>query len=74
MGSAHRAAAMALPGAVASCLAVASARADIKEYPLDPSATPLARAVESEPGLVRRAVFSAVPPGSKPALSLILGK
>ena len=39
----------------------------IKEYPLDPSATPLARAMARERSLVRRAVFSAVPPASKPA-------
>jgi hypothetical protein len=52
---------------VAMCSAAGTAIADIKEYPADPSATPLARAMESQPGLVRRAVFSALPPSSKPA-------
>ena len=52
---------------VAAVAAPAPARADITEYPLNPSATPLARAMSSDPGLVRRAVFSALPPSSKPA-------
>jgi hypothetical protein len=46
----------------------ATAGAAIIEYPLNPSATPLARAMaDGNPAIVRRAVFSAVPPGSKPA-------
>ena len=45
----------------------ASAQADITEYPLNPSATPVGRAIEAQDGLVRRGVFSALPPSSKPA-------
>ncbi len=45
----------------------ASTQADIVEYPEKPSATPLARAMAGEPAIVRRAVFSALPPSSKPA-------
>lgn len=41
--------------------------AAIVEYPQDPSATAVARAMAADPSIVRRAVFSAVPPGSKPA-------
>jgi hypothetical protein len=48
-------------------VAPASARADIIEYPLNPTATPLARAMAGEPSIVRRAVFSALPPSAKPA-------
>jgi hypothetical protein len=44
-----------------------TARADITEYPLNPSATPLARAMAADPSIVRRAVFSALPPSAKPA-------
>lgn len=47
--------------------APATAGAQIVEYPLDPSATPLALAMASDPEIVRRGVFSAVPPSSKPA-------
>jgi len=43
------------------------AGASIMEYPLDPSATAVARAMAVDPGVVRRAVFAAIPPGSKPA-------
>jgi hypothetical protein len=54
--------------AVAGSLVVpAAAAGEIVEYPRDPSATPLGRAVEATPGLVRRGVFSALPPSSKPA-------
>ena len=42
-------------------------QAKITEYPLDASATPIARAMSSQPGLVKRGVFSALPPSSKPA-------
>lgn len=42
-------------------------QAKITEYPLDASATPIAKAMSSQPGLVKRAVFSALPPSSKPA-------
>jgi hypothetical protein len=52
---------------MAAGLSAGPAGADIREYPVDPSATPLARAMEAERGLVRRAVFSALPPSSKPA-------
>jgi hypothetical protein len=45
----------------------AAAGADIVEYPKVQSATPLGRAMSSDPGLVRRATFSALPPSSKPA-------
>jgi hypothetical protein len=47
--------------------APASADEGIREYPRDPSATPLARAMAGDPSIVRRAVFSALPPGAKPA-------
>jgi hypothetical protein len=53
--------------AVAATLGSAAADAKIIEYPTDPSATPLAKAMAREPGLVRRAVFSALPPSAKPA-------
>lgn len=39
----------------------------IVEYPADPSATAVARAMAVDKSIIRRAVFSAVPPGSKPA-------
>ena len=38
----------------------------IVEYPRDPSATAVARAMADDPKIIKRAVFSAVPPGSKP--------
>jgi hypothetical protein len=47
--------------------AVATADARIIEYPLNPSATPIGRAIADNPKLVRHAVFSALPPSSKPA-------
>ncbi len=47
--------------------AAPAAGAAIREFPLNPSATPVARAMAVDPGVVRRAVFSAIPPGSKPA-------
>lgn len=43
------------------------AQAKIVKYPVEPSATPLARAMVRDAELVRRAVFSALPPGAKPA-------
>lgn len=52
---------------MAAVAAPTPARADITEYPLNPSATPLARAMTNDHALVRRAVFSALPPSSKPA-------
>ncbi len=52
---------------LATVAAAAPASASIKEYPLNPSATPIAKAMARDPSIVRRAVFSAVPPGSKPA-------
>src|SRR4051794_35226856 len=51
----------------ASAAAPAAARAKIIEYPRNPSATPLARAMANDRSIVRRAVFSALPPSSKPA-------
>ncbi len=39
----------------------------IVEYPPDSSATAVARAMAVDKSVIRRAVFSAVPPGSKPA-------
>ena len=45
----------------------ADARADIVEYPRDLSATPIAMAMARDSSLVRRAVFSALPPSSRPA-------
>ena len=56
----------ALAGTLLAATAT-DARATIVEYPRDPSATPIAQAMAREPGLVRRAVFSALPPSSKPA-------
>jgi hypothetical protein len=38
----------------------------IKEYPVRPSAMPLARAIVRDQRIVRNAIFSAVPPSSKP--------
>jgi hypothetical protein len=67
MGAVRRLAGLMALGGLAACTAAAPAQAEIKEYPLNPSATPLGRAMEAEPGLVRRAVFSALPPSSKPA-------
>jgi hypothetical protein len=53
--------------ALALALAPATATADIVEYPKNPSATPLARAMAGDASIVRRGVFSALPPSSKPA-------
>ena len=50
-----------------AALAPASAQAQIVEYPLNPSATPLARAMAGDASIVRRASFSALPPSAKPA-------
>jgi len=52
---------------VAGLVVTAPASAAIVEYPRDPSATPIAKAMARDPSLVRRAVFSALPPSSKPA-------
>jgi hypothetical protein len=52
--------------ALALTASAGSADADIREYPLNPSATPVAKAMADDPDLVRRAVFSALPPSSKP--------
>ena len=52
---------------VITAATAAPAAATIVEYPLNPSATPLARAMAGDPSIVRRAVFSALPPSSKPA-------
>ena len=59
------AAAVLVPTTAAA--SAASTRGDIVEYPRDPSATPIAKAMARNPALVRRAVFSALPPSSKPA-------
>jgi hypothetical protein len=53
--------------ALLAATAPASGQGRITEYPLDPSATPVAKAIANNPRLVRRAVFSALPPSSKPA-------
>ncbi len=58
--------AAAVCGLTGAAAAIPS-RAAIVEYPRDPSATAVARAMAVDPGVVRRAVFSALPPGSKPA-------
>jgi hypothetical protein len=66
--TASRRAVVALIGSVlAGATGAAAADAKITPYPTNPSATPLARAMAREPGLVRYAVFSAVPPGATPA-------
>ena len=63
----HRVAlACGLTAAFAAGSTAARAR-PIVEYPRDPSATPLAKAMAGDPEIVRRAVFSTVPPTSKPA-------
>jgi hypothetical protein len=50
------------------CAPLASpAQAKIIEYPPAPRATPIALAMAADSSLIRRAVFSSVPPGSKPA-------
>ena len=48
-------------------VAPASAAAQIVEYPKNPSATPLAKAMAGDPSIVRGAVFSALPPSARPA-------
>lgn len=58
--------------AVAGSLAVGAVGAGVAEakivpYPKEPSATPVARAMAHTPKLVRRAVFSAIPPAATPA-------
>ena len=57
----------ALTAGVGALVAPAAANADIVEYPRNPSATPLARAMAGDTSIVRRAVFSALPPSSRPA-------
>lgn len=56
--------AVALAGVAATATPAGSV---IVEYPRDPSATAVARAMADDPRIVKRAVFSALPPGSKPA-------
>ncbi len=58
---------VALTTLTASAIAAAPAGAKITEYPVNPSATPIAKAMARNPSLVKRAVFSALPPSSKPA-------
>jgi hypothetical protein len=61
---------VALAGGAAlavSAVLPALASAKITEVSRTASATPLAKAMARDPGLVRRAVFSALPPSSKPA-------
>ena len=53
--------------AAATAIGASPATGVIVEYPANPSATAVARAMADDPRIVRRAVFSAVPPGSKPA-------
>ena len=50
---------------------VGEAGATIVEYPRDPSATPIAKAMAREPSLVRRAVFPAIPPSSQAGGGLV---
>jgi len=64
----RRCALTALAAAVlVPAVAASTAHGQIVEYPRDPSATPVAQAMARDPALVRRAVFSALPPSSKPA-------
>ncbi|MDQ3849193.1 MAG: choice-of-anchor L domain-containing protein [Actinomycetota bacterium] len=51
---------------MAAAAGAAPAQARITEYPLDPTGTPVARAMAQNPTIVRRAVFPALPPNSKP--------
>jgi hypothetical protein len=67
MPTLRRCCAGALMTGVLLATSVADARAAIVEYPRDPSATPIAKAMAREPELVRRAVFSALPPSARPA-------
>lgn len=62
----HRLAVGGLTALAVAATLPTTARADIREYPLNPSATPVAKAMADSPRLVRRAVFSALPPSSKP--------
>jgi hypothetical protein len=62
-----RLAALAALAGVATLASAAPAAAQIIPYPRDPSATPIAKAMAPNPNLVRRAVFSAIPPSSRPA-------
>jgi hypothetical protein len=56
-------------GAALAITAVAAptGMAKITEYPRDPSAVPVARAIVQDQSLIRRGVFSALPPSSRPA-------
>lgn len=57
-----------LAGSLAlGALGAGTANAKIIAYPKAPSATPVARAMAHSPKLVRRAVFSAIPPAATPA-------
>ncbi len=58
---------IALTALVAVACGAGAAHASIVGYPAQPSATPVARAMARDAKLVRHAVFSAVPPGAKPA-------
>jgi hypothetical protein len=62
-----RSAACCTLAVAAAAVAPAAASAQIIEYPKNPSATPLAKAMAGDPAIVRRAVFSALPPSAKPA-------
>jgi hypothetical protein len=62
-----RSAAAVGAGMLVTAALATPATAKITEYPVDPSATPLAKAMARDPSLVRRAVFSALPPSAKPA-------
>ena len=63
----RRCAGAATIGALFLSIPAAEAGASIVEYPRNPSATPIAKAMARDPSLVRRAVFSALPPSAKPA-------
>jgi hypothetical protein len=67
VGIALTAAAAPAHGRIVEYPSVVAGAADIREYPRDPSATPVARAMVRDESIIRRAVFSALPPASKPA-------
>ncbi len=68
MSLTHKAlASVTVLGLAVAAGAATPASAKITEYPLQPGATPLGRAMVAQSGLLRRGVFSALPPGSKPA-------
>lgn len=68
MRTAARRTAMVMAGAgVVQALAALPAQAALIPYPSEPLATPLARAMARDQGLVRKAVFTTLPPSVQPA-------